>query len=435
MGRDLRLSLLLAVAVASLMACAPAARTPAMTTDPAQGGGGPATEPTPTPQPAEKREKSWTIGAADFGSDELNLVGEVSNRSAPYEWEPITAGAEVSVSIDGHDLPFKSTSAKPVFASDISGAEWSVAAEVRAGAVTLVLTAPDQTENLGFVESVRLTNAGSGYTSVPTVTFDAPPSGGTAATGAAVGPGGVARVQLAADGTGRVGGYYNSGCCPTVTFGAAPSGGTTATGTTTMRTEVGRLFFDNLGSGYTSPPTVTIDPPPAGSGGTQATVTVGIDSGGAIVNYTMGNRGSGYSLTSPPAVTFSGGGGSGAAARPDVVQRSVNRVTITNPGSGYTSAPTVTFQTSVGGGTPRTATGSAVLQTEVTSVTVTNRGSGYPSPPSVTITGGGGSGATAHAILAEEGNDQYHNLFWARQTLEGKRLLVKLTLTDQGGGA
>ena len=434
MGRDLRLSLLLAVAVASLMACAPAARTPATTTDPAPGGGGgqPPSEPTPTPQPAER---SWTISAADFGSDELNLVGEVSNRSAPYEWEPITAGAEVSVSIDGHDLPFKSTSAKPVFASDISGAEWSVAAEVRAGAVTLVLTAPDQTENLGFVESVRLTNPGSGYTSVPTVTFDAPPSGGTAATGAAVGPGGVLRVQLATDSlTGRVGGYYNSGCCPTVTFGTAPSGGTTATGTTTMRTEVGRIIFENLGSGYTSAPTVTIDPPPAGSGGTQATVTVGI-SGGAIINYTMGNRGSGYSLTSPPAVTFSGGGGSGAAARADVVQRRVTGVTITNPGSGYTSAPTVTFMTSTGGGSPQTATGSAALRTEVTAVTVTNRGSGYLSPPDVTITGGGGSGATATAILAEGGNDQYHNLFWARQTLAGKRLLVKLTLTDQGSGA
>ena len=343
----------------------------------------------------------------------------MSNRSAPYEWEPITAGAEVSVSIDGHDLPFTSTSAKPVFASDISGAEWTVAAEVRAGAVALVLTAPDQTENLGFVESVRLTNGGSGYTSVPTVAFGAPPPGGTAATGAAAGPDRVASVTMGALG------YYYSGCCPTVTFGAAPSGGTTATGTTTMRTEVTRIIITNTGSGYTSAPTVTIDPPPAGSGGTQATVTVAIQSG-SLYSYTMGNRGSGYSLTSPPAVTFSGGGGSGAAARPDVAQRRVTGVTITNPGSGYTSAPTVTFQTSTGGGSPVTATGSAVLQTEVTSVTVTNGGSGYLSPPDVTITGGGGSGATARAILAEGGNDQYHNLFWARQTLAGKRLLVEV---------
>ena len=418
MSRASSLSLLLAAVIVALMACEPAARPPAMTAAPAKGGGGTPSEPTPTPPPAEKREKGWTIGAADFGNDELNLVGDVSNRSAPYEWEPITAGAEVSVSIDGHNLPFTSTSAKPVFASDISGAEWTVAAEVRAGAVTLVLTAPDQTENLGFVESVRLTNPGSGYTSVPTVTFDAPPSGGTAATGAAVGPGGVARVTMGALG------YYYSGCCPTVTF-AAPTSGTTATGTTTMRTEVTRIIITNTGSGYTSAPTVTIDPPPAGSGGTQATVTVAIQSG-SLYSYTMGNRGSGYSLTSPPAVTFSGGGGSGAAARPDVAQRRVTGVTITNPGSGYTSAPTVTFMTSTGGGSPQTATGSAALRTEVTSVTVTNRGSGYLSPPDVTITGGGGSGATARAILAEGGNDQYHNLFWARQTLAGKRLLVQV---------
>ncbi len=343
----------------------------------------------------------------------------MSNRST-YAWEPITAGAEVNVSIDGHDLPFTSTSTEPVFASDISGAEWSVAAEVRAGAVTLVLTAPDQTENLGFVESVRLTNGGSGYTSVPTVTIAAPPAGGTAATGAAVGPGGVARVQM-----GSERGYYYSGCCPSVTFGAAPSGGTTATGTTTMTVEVVRPIFSNLGSGYTSPPTATIDPPPAGSGGTQATVTILIQNG-RVYAYDMGDRGSGYSLTSPPAITFSGGGGSGAAARMEVAHRKVTGVTITNPGSGYTSAPTVTFQTSTGGGSPRTATGSAVLQTQVTSVTVTNGGSGYPSPPAVTITGGGGSGATARAILAEEGNDQYHNLFWARQTLAGKRLLVRI---------
>ena len=107
-------------------------------------------------------------------------------------------------------------------------------------------------------------------------------------------------------------------------------------------------------------------------------------------------------------------------------KRRVTGVTITNPGSGYTSAPTVTFMTSTGGGSPQTATGSAALRTEVTSVTVTNRGSGYLSPPDVTITGGGGSGATAHAVLAEEGNDQYHNLFWARQTLAGKRLLVQV---------
>ena len=74
----------------------------------------------------------------------------------------------------------------PVFASDISGAEWKVAAEVRAGAIVLVLTAPDQSGG-GSVELVTITNPGSGYTSPPTVSFSAPPPGGAAATGTAVG--------------------------------------------------------------------------------------------------------------------------------------------------------------------------------------------------------------------------------------------------------
>ena len=38
----------------------------------------------------------------------------------------------------------------------------------------------------------------------------------------------------------------------------------------------------------------------------------------------------------------------------------------------------------------------------VTGITVTSGGSGYTSEPAVTLTGGGGSGATAKAILSED---------------------------------
>ena len=133
MGRASLGSLLLAAGIAALMACSQAGRPPAA---PAQGGE-PPSEPPPTSQPAEK---SWTISAADFGDDEPDLTGAASSRSAPYAWERLTGG-NVRVSIGGQELPFTSTSAKPVFASDISGAEWTVDAEVRAGAVVLVLTA------------------------------------------------------------------------------------------------------------------------------------------------------------------------------------------------------------------------------------------------------------------------------------------------------
>ena len=119
----------------------------------------------------------------------------MTNRSAPYAWERITAGG-VRVSIGGRELPFTSTRANPVFTPDLSGAEWTVAAEVRAGEVVLVLTAPDQSGAGDTVESVTITNPGSGYTTDPTVTFSAPPSGGATATGAAVRSGSVDSVTI-----------------------------------------------------------------------------------------------------------------------------------------------------------------------------------------------------------------------------------------------
>ena len=77
----------------------------------------------------------------------------------------------------------------------------------------------------------------------------------------------------------------------------------------------------------------------------------------------------------------------------------VNTVTVTNQGSGYTSAPTVTFS---GGGTPteQQATGTAtVVDGKVTSIAITDTGSNYTSTPTITISGGGGSSATATAAL------------------------------------
>jgi hypothetical protein len=52
----------------------------------------------------------------------------------------------------------------------------------------------------------------------------------------------------------------------------------------------------------------------------------------------------GYST--PPAVIISGGGGSGATASCSIAYGEVVSVVVTNGGSGYTSAPTVTFSPS-----------------------------------------------------------------------------------------
>jgi hypothetical protein len=57
------------------------------------------------------------------------------------------------------------------------------------------------------------------------------------------------------------GAFYNPAIPPTVTFSAPPTGGTRATGTATVSSNgiVTGIFVTNPGSGYTSAPTVTID--------------------------------------------------------------------------------------------------------------------------------------------------------------------------------
>ena len=75
-------------------------------------------------------------------------------------------------------------------------------------------------------------------------------------------------------------------------------------------------------------------------------------------------------------------------------------ITVTAGGSGYTSRPTVAF--SGGGGTGATAT-AVIASGAVTGVTLTNPGSGYTSAPTIAFSGGGGgSGATATATLATD---------------------------------
>jgi hypothetical protein len=78
----------------------------------------------------------------------------------------------------------------------------------------------------------------------------------------------------------------------------------------------------------------------------------------------------------------------------------VGSVFVMTNGTGYTSAPTVTFSAPPSG---TTATGTAVVANgQVTSVTITLAGSGYTAavPPTISFTGGAGSGATAIAIAS-----------------------------------
>jgi hypothetical protein len=122
---------------------------------------------------------------------------------------------------------------------------------------------------------------------------------------------------------------------------------------------------------------------------------------GAIVT----TPGTGY--TSAPSVTVASGN---SIWRP-VLGAYVTSVTVSNGGTNYTYAPAVTFSAPPAGGVA--ATGIAVLTTgAVSSVTLVNKGAGYTSPPTITFTSDPreglnsvtqGSGASAVAVLSATG--------------------------------
>ena len=74
----------------------------------------------------------------------------------------------------------------------------------------------------------------------------------------------------------------------------------------------------------------------------------------------------------------------------------VTHIEVTGGGSGYTSAPTVSFSAGGTGYVAPTAT-AKILNGKVSEIILTKGGNGYETNPTVTLTGGAGSGATAKA--------------------------------------
>lgn len=104
----------------------------------------------------------------------------------------------------------------------------------------------------------------------------------------------------------------------------------------------------------------------------------------------------------------------------------VHKVTVGTAGSGYTSAPTVTFT----GSSTTAATAIAEIDVAagtVTAVFITNFGEGYTSAPTVGFSGGGGTGAAATASI---GGNSDQALYGA---LKNKDL--KIEFSPNGGTA
>ena len=114
-----------------------------------------------------------------------------------------------------------------------------------------------------------------------------------------------------------------------------------------------------------------------------------------VSSLTLVQPGSAYSVA--PTVAFTGGGGSGATATA-VIVGPVNALAVVTGGAGYTTAPTLAI--TGGGGTGATGT-ATITGGAVTALTLTAGGTGYTSAPTVAFTGGGFTTvATATATIS-----------------------------------
>lgn len=242
-------------------------------------------------------------------------------------------------------------------------------------------------EMLRTVTGVTLTNAGSAYTSAPTVTA-------------------TVRGALVSGTITNAGSNYIA--TPAITFSG--SGGGAATAIVSSSGKLTQIIVTTPGS-YSSVPTVTITAAtnPDGTSGTGAAVTAVLDglsgtvptftarvNGSVAATVTVTAAGSGY--TSIPGVYFSApniSGGIQATGHAVLSTTTVGSIVVDNPGSGYTSAPTITI--AGGGGTGATAT--CTISGALYDVVIATAGSGLVVAPTLAFSGGAGSGAAATATL------------------------------------
>jgi len=184
-----------------------------------------------------------------------------------------------------------------------------------------------QVDDVGYIATLQLVGIGI-----------------TATASAGIGTGGVSEIFLNNDGSG-----FTSN--PVVSISTSPTGqfqdNARAVAFTTTRanvTSIEKILITNAGRGYATPPSITI----SGGGGTGAAATCSINSSGnGVLRFTVTNNGVGYGTA--PTVTITDGGGTGATGIASIGLdastglNKVNSIFVTNSGQNYTSAPTVTI--------------------------------------------------------------------------------------------
>lgn len=205
-----------------------------------------------------------------------------------------------------------------------------------------------------YLDTINVTNPGTGYTTQPTVIIGAPPAGGIQASAIAYVSGGqITNVIVTNPGSGYT-------AAPAISFYGG--GGSNAAATSTLsqpqRPDGSALFSngcyffgtDTFNQYYYKLPIKNENYPL-----TQNTSTIG-----TVTNIDVTAGGTGY--TSAPSVTITGGGFSTQATAQAFVNAAGNVVSvqITNPGAGYTGVPSIAF-----GGPGSNAVANAVLGTGI----------------------------------------------------------------------
>ena len=178
----------------------------------------------------------------------------------------------------------------------------------------------------GVIASIAVSNSGIGYTGPPAISI----TSGIVSTANLVGGSG----------------YVGANTQITVSGG----GGSGAIITTAAAGTIVTLIISNAGTGYSSTPTITI------TSGITGTTTLVAGSGYTNGTYPLG---------------ISGGGGSGCTGTFTISSGGLTSISITNAGTGYTSAPTLSFP---GAGAGVNASATATLGTGASATAVIGTG-------------------------------------------------------------
>jgi len=219
--------------------------------------------------------------------------------------------------------------------------------------------APEEIVLASPVESVGTTNWG-----------DSDSGGGASAAATATISGGVTSFSGITAGSGYT-------AAPRVTINSAT--GTGATAHAVLDKGINTVTPTIAGTGYRSAPLVTLT---GDTGNEDGSVTAVLATSGIACDVTIGGSATtGIANDTPLIVDNTGHGGTGFAGTLQTDGNDITGVTITNAGSGYTSAPELT----VGDPGLGTRTLTAVIGKAIASFTVAAAGTGFVSAPGISI--------------------------------------------------